>query len=242
MKKTFLFLPVMVFVLVVSTSCIFDLNAITGKGNIVTENRNAKDFTSIELQTAADVEIVKGNSFSVRASDYENLIQYLVVEVIDNRLIIKKKPNSPNSWNSKAKVMVTLPDPLYSMKLSGSGNMRVRSAFNDLGVLALSGSGNIELKSDCRLKKLEAQISGSGNMYGTGTVEDLYTKISGSGNMHFADLKAKSGNCTVSGSGNVYVFVQNRLDAYLSGSGDIVYSGTPSVNSHKSGSGHIYKN
>jgi hypothetical protein len=242
MKKTFLFLPVMVFVLVVSTSCIFDLNAITGKGSIVTENRNAKDFTSIELQTAADVEIVKGNSFSVSASDYENLIQYLVVEVIDNRLIIKKKPNSPNSWNSKAKVMVTLPDPLYSMKLSGSGNMRVRSAFNDLGVLALSGSGNIELKSDCRLKKLEAQISGSGNMYGTGTVEDLYTKISGSGNIHFADLKAKSGNCTVSGSGNVYVFVENRLDAYLSGSGDIVYSGTPSVNSHKSGSGHIYKN
>ena len=93
--------------------------------------------------------------------------------------------------------MVTLPDPLYSMKLSGSGNMRVRSAFNDLGVLSLSGSGNIELKCDCRLKKLEAQISGSGNMYGTGTVEELYTRISGSGNIHFADLKAKSGNCTL---------------------------------------------
>jgi len=242
MKKTILFLPGMVFVLIASTSCIFDLNAITGSGNMVTENRNAKNFTSVELQTAADVEIVKGNSFSVSATDYENLIQYLVVEVVDNRLIIKKKPNSPNNWNSKAKVMVTLPDPLYSMKLSGSGNVRLRSAFNDLGFLLLSGSGNIELKCDCRLKKLEAQLVGSGNMYATGTVEDLYTKISGSGNIHFAELKAKSGNCTISGSGNVYVFVEDKLEAYLSGSGDIVYSGSPSVNSHQSGSGHIYKN
>ena len=242
MKKTNLFLPIMVSILLLSTSCILDLNAITGKGKIVTENRNAKDFTSVELQTAANVEIVKGNSFVVSATDYENLIQYLVVEVIDNRLIIKKKPNSPNLWNSKAKVMVTLPDPLYSMKLTGSGNIRVVSAFNDLGVLSLSGSGNIELKNDCRLKKLEAQISGSGNMNATGTVEDLYTKISGSGNISFAKLIAKTGNCTISGSGNVYVFIENKLDAYLSGSGDIVYSGTPSVNSHLSGSGHIYKN
>jgi len=242
MKKTNLFLPVMVFVSLLSTSCILDLNAITGKGSIVTEKRNATNFTSVELQTAADVEIVKGNSFSVSVSDYENLIQYLVVEVVDNRLIIKKKPFTANLWNSKAKVMVTLPDPLYSMKLTGSGNMRVRSAFNDLGVMSLSGSGNIELKNDCQLKKLEVQISGSGNMNATGTVEDLYTKISGSGNISFTKLKAKTGNCTISGSGNTYVFIENKLDAYLSGSGDIVYSGTPSVNSHLSGSGHIYKN
>jgi len=119
--------------------------------------------------------------------------------------------------------------------------MRVGSAFNDLELLTLSGKGNIELKNDCQLKKLEAQISGSGNMNATGTVEDLYTKISGSGNINFAKLKAKTGNCTISGSVNMYVFIENKLDVYLSGSGDIVYSGTPSVNSHLSGSGLIYK-
>jgi len=63
MKKTNLFLPVMVFVLLLSTSCILDLNAITGKSSIVTENRNAKNFTSVELQTAAEVEIVKRKFF-----------------------------------------------------------------------------------------------------------------------------------------------------------------------------------
>lgn len=242
MKTMKLLLPILVIVLFISTSCIFDLNAISGKGNIVTENRQASNFTSIELQSSANVEIVKGTSFKVSVSDYENIIQYLSIEVVDSRLIIKKKPFTVNLWNSKAKVVVTLPDPLYSVKLSGSGNMKVNSTFNDLGFLILSGSGNIEVNNDCRLNKLEAQISGSGNINAIGSVQELNSQISGSGNIRFSQLKAKTATCTISGSGNMYVFIEERLEAYLSGSGDIVYSGTPQVNTHKSGSGRVYKN
>lgn len=241
MKKTNLFLPIMLAVLFISTSCILDLNAISGTGSIVTENRNASDFTSIELQTSANVEVVKGTSFNVSVSDYENIIQYLTVEVIDNRLVIKKKPFSVNLWNSKAKVVVTMPDPLYSLKLAGSGDINVRSTFNDLEYMLVSGSENINLNADCKLNKLEAQISGSGNINAIGSVYDLNTKISGSGNIHFSQLRAKSANCSISGSGNIYVFIEDKLDAYLSGSGDIVYSGTPEVNSHLSGSGRVYR-
>ena len=241
MKRTNLFLSILVLVLFISTSCIFDLNVISGKGNIVSEKRVASDFTSIELQSSADVEIVKGTSFNVSVSDYENILQYLTVEVVDNRLIIKKKPFTVNLWNSKAKVVVTMPDPLYSVKLSGSGNMKVNSTFNDLESLLLSGSGNIEVNSDCHLNKLNAQISGSGNINAIGSVQELNTKISGSGNIRFSQMKAKTANCTISGSGNIYVFIEERLEAYLSGSGDIVYTGTPEVNSHLSGSGHVYK-
>jgi len=242
MKTYKFYLPlILLIILVVSSSCIFDLNVITGKGNIITESRSAKNFSTIELKTSADVEIVKGNTFNVSVSDYENLVKYLTVEVIDNRLIIKNQSKTINLWNSKAKVIVTLPDPLYSIKLAGSGNMKVLSTFNDLQFMLVSGSGNIEVNSNCRLIKLEAQIAGSGNIDGNGTVQDLYTKISGSGNIKFSEMKAKNANCTLSGSGNIYVFIENRLDAFLSGSGDIVYSGSPVVNSHLSGSGSIYK-
>ena len=242
MKTYKFYLPiVLLFVLVVSSSCIFDLNVISGTGNIITESRSARDFSTIELQTSADVEIVKGNTFNVSVSDYENLVKYLIVEVVDNRLIIKNQPKTLNLWNSKAKVIVTLPDPLYSIKLAGSGNIKVLSAFNDLKFMLVSGSGNIEVNSNCRLIKLEAQIAGSGNIDGNGTVQDLFTKISGSGNIKFSEMKAKNANCRLSGSGNIYVFIENRLDAFLAGSGDIVYSGSPVVNSHLSGSGSIYK-
>ena len=244
MKTNQLFLPAaMAFMLFFGTSCFLDLNVISGKGSIVTETRNATNFTSIELQTAADVEIVKGNSFDISVSDYENIVGYLKTEVADNRLIIKKEPFSVNVWNSKAKVIVTMPDPLYSLTLAGSGNMKVRSTFNDLQFMLLSGSGNVELGCYCQLNKLEAQLVGSGNINATatGTVQSLYTKISGSGNIEFSQLKAKTGNCTISGSGNMYVYIEDKLEAFLSGSGDIVYSGNPTINSNLSGSGRVYK-
>ena len=168
-------------------------------------------------------------------------MKYMHVEVIDNRLIINKNPVSLNFRNSKAKVIVTLPDPLYSVKLAGSGNMKVLSAFNDLQHLFLSGSGNIELGCDCQLNKLDVLISGSGNINAIGSVKDLYTKISGSGDIQFLQFKAKSANCTLSGSGNMVVNIEDKLEAYLSGSGDIAYLGAPIVNSHVSGSGRVFK-
>ena len=245
MKTYKLFLPVvMLFMTFLSSSCIFDMNVITGKGNIITETRSSKDFTAIDLQTGANVEIVKGNTFKVSVSDYENLVKYTVVEVVDNHLIIKRKPNSVHFWNSKTKVVVTMPDPLYSLQLSGSGNLNVLSAFNDLQSLVLSGSGNVELHSDCQLNKLEANIIGSGNINAIGnfTVQDLSTRISGSGNIHLSQMKAKKADCSISGSGKMYVLIEDNLEAYISGSGSIIYSGSPIVNKHISGSGNVYRN
>ena len=239
--KKIAFPVILTFMLFLNTSCFLDLNAISGSGSLVTQDRQVTNFTSIELQTAADVEIVKGNTFHVSVSDYENLIQYLAIEVVDNRLIIKKKPTNISLVNTKAKVVVTLPDPLYSLKLAGSGNMKVNSAFNDLKFLSLTGSGNIELKTNCQLDKLEVTVSGSGTMNGIGSIQDLNTKISGSGNIYFANMKAKHAGCTLSGSGSTYVYIEDKLEAFLSGSGNIIYSGSPVVNSNLTGSGHIYK-
>ncbi len=245
MKTKKLFLPaIMLFMAFLSTSCIFDFNVITGKGKIVTETRSAKGFTGIELQAGANVEIVKGNTFSVTVSDYENLVKHISTEVSDNYLIIKNEPNSVHLWNSKANVVVTMPDSLYNIQLSGSGNINITSGFKDIQLLLLSGSGNINLNGDCILNKLEANIVGSGNINATGnsTVQNLTTRISGSGNIHLSQLKAKVADCSISGSGRMNVFIEDTLEASVSGSGDIEYEGTPKVDSHVSGSGNVYKN
>lgn len=223
------------------TSCISDWHAISGNGAIVSESISAANFETIELQSAADVVIVKGNTFSVEVSDYENLLQYLTVKVVDHRLIIKKEPETVNLWNSKAKVIVTMPDSLYAVTLAGSGEMRVDPAFSKLQSLMLYGSGSILIEDYCALDDLEAQITGSGNIRAKGTVTKLTTRISGSGNMLFSDLEAYDAKCTLTGSGNMYISVENELDVYLSGSGDVIYYGNPTVNSYASGSGKLYK-
>lgn len=242
MKTKQLLLPsVMVFVALFNASCFSEWNAISGKGSIVSETRQAENFTSIELQSAANVEIVKGESYNVMVSDYENLVQYLTLEVINNRLVIKKDPLSVNLWNSKAKVTVTMPDSLYAVTLAGSGEMRIDPAFSKLQSLRLNGSGSILIEDYCALDKLEAQITGSGNIRAKGTVNNLTAKITGSGNMMLSGLEAYDAKCTLSGSGNIHVAVENELVVYLSGSGDVFYYGNPTVNSYASGSGKVYK-
>jgi hypothetical protein len=212
MKTRHLFLPIMmVFMLILGTSCIFDIKIITGKGNIITETRSATNFTSIDLQTGANIEIVKGSIFKVSVSDYENIVKYFSVTVKNNCLIIKKEPNTVSLWNSKAKVVITMPDPLYSINLSGSGNIYVNSSFNDLNNLMVSGSGNIAVLGNSQLNKLDVRITGNGNIDAIGSVQDLTTNISGSGSVMFTELKAKNATCSISGSGNTNVFIEDKL-------------------------------
>ena len=65
-------------------------------------------------------------------------------------------------------------------------------------------------------------------------------RISGSGDVKAANLKTQKAICNVSGSGNISCNVKETLEAYVSGSGDIRYSGSPaSVKTRVTGSGDI---
>lgn len=229
------------FVLVSSllfTSCL-NWFGTTGKGNIVTESRTATDFQSIELLTSAKVDIIKGDTFIVEVSDYENIIKYLSIKVVSHNLIISTDPISTILINSKAHITITMPDSLKSVALSGSGDLNLTSAYKDLNTMILTGSGNINAIQKLNVDKLKANILGSGNITAYGNVKTLTALISGSGNVKFAELTAETAECTISGSGNVYVKATNTLKAVISGSGNIEYTGNPTVNSSITGSGTV---
>ena len=223
------------------TSCISDWNVIAGKGNIITESRSATNFTTVELQSAANVEIVKGNDFSVNVSDYDSLVQYTVVKVDGNRLIIKKEPEDVNIFSLSTKVTITMPDSLYSTALAGSGKINIDPSFTKLNSVTLLGSGLITIRQNCQLEKLNAQIMGSGVISAKGTVNDLTCTIGGSGSVQFVNLVATKAKCTITGSGSMFVSVVDKLDILLTGSGSVFYSGNPTVSSSELGSGKVYK-
>jgi hypothetical protein len=211
----------------------------TGKGNIVTESRPATNFQSIELLSSAKVDIVKGDTFIVEVSDYENIINNLSVKVVSNSLIISTDPITKILLNSKAHVTITMPDSLKSVALSGSGDLNINSAFKDLNTLTLTGSGNITASEKLNLDKLNASILGSGNITAKGNANTLTALISGSGNIKFVNFSALAADCTITGSGNIYVIAINTLKATISGSGNIEYTGNSAVISSITGSGAV---
>jgi hypothetical protein len=232
-----------------------------GSGSITTENRTLSNFTSIELKGSSNVEVRKSSDsdFKVEVYEYANLQSYIVTEVVNNELVIRNQDGTCVK-NSRAKITVYMPDPLYKTYLSGSGNIDINAEFLDLNEVNLSGSGNINANyptnpssflaylsgsgnieiASCNSQNLDTQLRGSGNItVKAGATNNLISNLTGSGNIRLFSLAATAANCTLTGSGNIEVNASSTLSATLSGSGDIVYMGSPTLTQTRTGSGNI---
>jgi Putative auto-transporter adhesin, head GIN domain len=217
-KKLFL---ILVFAALVLSSCMFipDVPAtVIGSGNVVSETREATGFTSVSLDGAEDVNIKFGDAESVVITGEDNIIFLIETNVQNHQLVIKTKPQMTYVAKKPITIDVTVV-ALDQVALNGSGNMNVSGY-----------TGN----------SLTVGLDGSGNMILDGTADNLKITLGGSGNIEADQLQAKSATAVLNGSGNIMVYASDSLDATVSGSGNIRYSGNPAhVNKNVSGSGSI---
>jgi Putative auto-transporter adhesin, head GIN domain len=213
---------------------------IRGEGPSVTETRDAKNFKGFKSSISADITLKQtSGSYSVKIEGQKNILALLKTEVVDGMLKIGFEKGY--SINHKEPLNITIEAPSFEyLGLSGSGNVKVNGSLSgDKMTMSLSGSGDFYL-DELKYSELSVGISGSGNVKMSGTAESVDLSISGSGNLKANDLKAQKARCRISGSGNLSLNVTKELDATISGSGDIRYSGNPpSVRTKVSGSGDI---
>ncbi len=186
-----------------STGCI------SGKGKIVTQSRDIKDFTKIKVLGSMDVEIISGDKYAVEVTDYENLLPYLKTVVHGDKLEIGYEGCIRNS---RASVKITMPElnGIYSL---GSGDIKVSGEFaSTQGIFIESlGSGDIIFN---------ALLDGS---------QEVSVTLKGSGDLRFNTV-AQSLNLVFSslGSGDAVINIPgqvNDLTINLAGSGDVVAKG-----------------
>ncbi|NND31109.1 MAG: DUF2807 domain-containing protein [Saprospiraceae bacterium] len=210
---------------------------ITGEGPIITRELNLKNFDGVHNGYACDVYLSQGEDYKVLVEGQENIIDNLKFDIEDRTLKIKYDRMVRRA--SKVKIYITMPN-LREIALSGSGNMKTTNHFgnsNNLRV-SLSGSGNVYL--DIASRSIDARMSGSGSLKFAGASDDLEISISGSGNLDAEDLKTGECSISISGSGNASVYVSDRLEAKVSGSGKVRYRGdVAQVHSNVSGSGSV---
>lgn len=221
---------------VIFSSCL--INGLTGEGNIITKKYTFTDFSSVELASSAKVEIIADDTTEVSLKEYQNLVDYWDLSVINKSLKIKTIPYTSFTRTS-AEFTVKKSNGLNSVVLSGSGNIKISDGFPGLQKVTLSGSGKIDCEDSTHYNALQARISGSGNISFAGSANNLKAEIPGSGNLYFEDFSAKNADCSISGSGSIFVTVSDTLNANISGSGNIIYSGNPIVYVSGSGSGKV---
>ncbi len=190
---------------------------VKGNGEVVTENRSIEDFSEIEVSGAYNINITVGSSnTTLSLSAEENLQKFIITEVSNNRLIID---NSRNILpKRKIRIDISIPELEY-ISSSGISNIYADGIDEQTFTIDLSGAGVIEL---------------------FGKVENFEAELSGAALLEARELFARFVDIDLSGASNAQVYVSEKLNVDLSGTGNLEYFGDPlDVVSDVSGVGSI---
>ncbi|HCL06448.1 MAG TPA: hypothetical protein DHW64_11030 [Chitinophagaceae bacterium] len=226
-------------ILIMAGSCIFiDSESVKGNGNITVEERKGLNAHRIRLAGFMDVELSQGSGTEVKVEADENLQQYIMTEMEDDVLVVKMRSNIRFINSERLKIYITT-DRLEQLTLSGSGNITGTNKFTGSEHLKLRVSGVGDLKLDFNTPELEAEISGSGSLVLSGETKDAKIQINGVGDCNAETMKAENATVKISGSGDVKIFADNKLDVTIRGIGSVYYKGAASVSQKISGSGEV---
>ena len=117
--------------------------------------------------------------------------------------------------------------------------MSVTISVPSLDALTLTGSGVVTV-TEIEASSLSVRLPGSGVLRAGGTATELDVILGGSGDAQLEQLIAGDVRAEVSGSGRIVLTATKSLDASVSGSGAIMYGGSPQeVTKSITGSGAI---
>ena len=195
-----------------------DSSKTSGSGPVVSVTRTVPAFDRIDLQGAAAVAVDVGGPRSVSVHGDGNVVPLIETRVLDGVLVVSEK--GPYRTHHELTVQVSTPT------LTGS---------------TLSGAGKL-LVTGIDVPRFTAELSGTGLLDLGGSVGALDATVSGVGAAQLEHLQASTAHVAVTGAGMAHVFATRTLDAAVSGTGSILYSGDPArVSEQVTGVGVVVK-
>lgn len=212
------------------TSCI------EGNGKISSVETESEQFTVLISEIPGTVYIKQDNKFSVEIKTDENLQEFVKANVSKGKIEIET--SKCISDFKTLEVYITTKN-LSEIILNGSGEIKSsgKLMLEDLEV-EINGSGSLKL--DFEANDIKTEITGSGTAKYKGETEKHEIDISGSGSLEADKLYCKKADVEIDGSGSAKINVSKKINAKISGSGNLIYKGAAEIGKKKiSGSGRI---
>lgn len=147
---------------------------------------------------------------------------------------------NPRYWNLSPIRYTLYVRDLERLDAAGLGNLTVPLLLTRQFDLIQSGTGNVTIQR-ISANDLNVRQAGLGDIRISGQVERQQVELSGTGSYHASQLDSRAAVVQLSGLGSATVHVLDSLDARVSGTGSIEYSGNPRISQHVSGLGSIRK-
>ena len=188
---------------------IFDLGSLfrgeVGSGHIETSKRDGADFDKLDVSGVFDVEVSRGEGFSVEVIADDNLLPLIRTEVDGDTLSIYS--DGKISKSSQLRVVITAPN-IREVKATGVSKVMLNDVKND---------------------ELSLDASGASKITVSGSTASLTIDISGASKVLGSDLVSKQATVETSGASSADIKVSDALNAHASGASHIRYIGSPGI-------------
>jgi len=212
-------------------------------GPTVSRNFTVSGFKTIELAGPYEVQVHTGGNPSVSASGPQKMIEHMVVEVKDDRLLIhpEQQHGFHMGWhfNGKVHIDVTVPQ-LQGAAIEGSGDIRVNQVKGGSFEGTTAGSGDLSIDS-LDVQTLKLSIAGSGDVKAaSGRAQSVKYEIAGSGDIDAHGVEAQTADISIAGSGDISAHATQTANVSIMGSGDVNVTGGAKCSVSKQGSGTVH--
>ncbi len=205
-----------------------------------TKKRNVGTYDGIHIAGSYKVTLISRAEGTIELKGDEEDLEKIASNVKNGTLTIKQKEKSWfRTWDTEM-VYITIPvEDIDKIILSGSGEIDSRFTLEgDHFKTIVSGSGNINISVD--VNHLDAMVTGSGEIILEGDASTVDFTLTGSGEIEASGVEASTGKAKITGSGDIDMHASEILDAFITGSGDVVCKGNPKKQKTKiTGSGDI---
>jgi hypothetical protein len=193
------------------------VETIRGSGQIVTVDRDVGDFSSIQINLAANLVLTQSDHVGLTIEADENLMQHIRTEIQNDRLVI----STPSG-----------------ISLTPSRVIELNVSFTTLRDIQILGSSDITAEG-LDLDSLAIHFSGSGSTHLTGKIDEQNITIRGQARISNFDLASQRTTIDISGNGTIEVSAQDSLNITVAGMGIVRYIGHPVITENISGTANI---
>lgn len=212
-----------------------------GSGVSATSVRGVSPFTSIQVSSGMNVDLVAGDYAAIVVTADDNFLELIRTEVVDDVLIIEPaedglllSPQTPMT------IEVTTPH-LAGVQASGGSEVHGTVACGgDQSTLRLSASGGSQFElSDVDVAALSLEMSGGSQatLSGQATIADI--KLSGGSVADLGALDVTAADADMSGGSQASMSVSQHVSGSLSGGAQLDLIGSPIIDVSTSGGSQV---
>jgi Putative auto-transporter adhesin, head GIN domain len=166
----------------------FDGKSIKGSGNVVSKERNLKDFTKITVSRGIECVVTQGSTYKVVVEADDNVQEGILTTVENGTLKITSEYN--NYHNVTKKVRVQLPT-IEQLETTSGSDLRAVGVIKSNSILLKSSSGS-DLYAQVESEKIALESSSGSDLKVEGKAIDVTTASSSGSHIDAEKLLANN--------------------------------------------------